>query len=496
MIDITYFIKKFITDSDSQKTEKNKITIERPETFDELVEKIKTEFKLDGKEFSVKMDIDNEEVNVNDKNYANDKSLKYYVYEIVKENEEVKLDVNSILNLDNELKFEENDFEKLLNQKIEIETNKEDIKFEDISKFEIKNDLFNYFKDDFNKDISAINENKKKTFLDSIKNEFFSFDEKIDEKIGRINLDINNNVKQTKETKNTMTEMNKYIPSLLPVKGKQLPKMFNISSNKKDIEISEDEADSFKIDDIIIKNITNQVVSFKNKYWVRHEDSTENIDICPDKKEIKIDDDIGINKEKTTSIDLFIKNPDINKNYFIKLYIGDNSQDNTQYENVTDNSLFFYIKLKKKEEDIPNEDDDNEIKEKIEGHNKQSPKKTEPIKFNNQEIKEEKPKEEIQPKKEEKKDEKIEQNNNGNNNDNNNNNNNNNDNNNDNNKNNNNNNNNDDNVLTEERIQELYDQFENDYYISGFIDEDEFREKAIQYGGDIAKLKEYVEGKM
>ena len=62
--------------------------------------------------------------------------------------------------------------------------------------------------------------------------------------------------------------------------------MFNISSNKKDIEISEDEADSFKIDDIIIKNITNQVVSFKNKYWVRHEDSTENIDICPDKKEI------------------------------------------------------------------------------------------------------------------------------------------------------------------------------------------------------------------
>ena len=29
-----------------------------------------------------------------------------------------------------------------------------------------------------------------------------------------------------------MTEMNKYIPSLLPVKGKQLPKMFNISSSK------------------------------------------------------------------------------------------------------------------------------------------------------------------------------------------------------------------------------------------------------------------------
>ena len=468
MIDITYFIKKFITDSDSQKTEKNKITIERPETFDELVEKIKTEFKLDGKEFSIKMDKDNEEVNVNDKNYANDKSLKYYVYEIVKENEDAKLDVNSILNLDNELKFEENDFEKLLNQKIEIETNKEDIKFEDISKFEIKNDLFNYFKDDFNKDISAINENKKKTFLDSIKNEFFSFDEKIDEKIGRINLDINNNVKQTKETKNTMTEMNKYIPSLLPVKGKQLPKMFNISSNKKDIEISEDEADSFKIDDIIIKNITNQVVSFKNKYWVRHEDSTENIDICPDKKEIKIDDDIGINKEKTTSIDLFIKNPDINKNYFIKFYIGDNSQDNTQYENVTDNSLFFNIKLKKKEEDIPNEDDVNdEIKEKIDDDNKPSPKKTEPININNPEIKEEKPKEEIQPKKEEKKeekkDDKIEKKN---------------------------------NELTEERIQELLEQFENDYYISGFIDEDEFREKAIQYGGDIAKLKEYVEGKM
>ena len=88
MIDITYFIKKFITDSDSQITEKNKITIERPETFDELVEKIKTEFKLDGKEFSIKMDKDNEPVNVNDKNYANDKSLKYYVYEIVKENED------------------------------------------------------------------------------------------------------------------------------------------------------------------------------------------------------------------------------------------------------------------------------------------------------------------------------------------------------------------------------------------------------------------------
>ena len=48
----------------------------------------------------------------------------------------------------------------------------------------------------------------------------------------------------------------------------------------------------------------------------------------------------------------------------------------------------------------------------------------------------------------------------------------------------------------DEKIQAIIDQLEADYYISGFIDEDEIKEIIVKYNFDYEKIKVWVEGKM
>ena len=48
----------------------------------------------------------------------------------------------------------------------------------------------------------------------------------------------------------------------------------------------------------------------------------------------------------------------------------------------------------------------------------------------------------------------------------------------------------------EKKIQEIIDQLEADYYISGFIDDDEIREIIVNYNFDSERIKAWVEGKM
>jgi hypothetical protein len=47
-----------------------------------------------------------------------------------------------------------------------------------------------------------------------------------------------------------------------------------------------------------------------------------------------------------------------------------------------------------------------------------------------------------------------------------------------------------------EKIKEILDKFEEKYYISGFIDEEEFRKKLVELNYDVKKMDEWVNSKM
>ena len=353
----------------------------------------------------------------------------------------------------------------------------------------------------------------------------------MDGKINSIKEDVENNVSESNKTQKTMSELNKHLPFIIN-NNKQMPIMFSIRADKKDYEILEDEANRFTINDITIKNITNSKVSFRNKYWIKDNNVDENIDFCTDKKEIKINGDLGKNEEKKANIDLYIKNPKINKNYFFKFYIGDNTNNSNIYENVTKESIFINIIIKEKEDIIniapfdqkQNNDDQNDNKKNDDQNdnkkNDEEPKKPienkkvdeepkEPIENKKvdeepeeplankkvdeepnepieNKINDEKPNEAIfdnkkddeEPKKpvDNKKDDKDPkevinpvprhdpQPNDG--------------------------------ELTEEQVQKIYDEFEDNFYISTFLDEDEFKALIIEKKGDREFLKKYVEDKM
>ena len=50
--------------------------------------------------------------------------------------------------------------------------------------------------------------------------------------------------------------------------------------------------------------------------------------------------------------------------------------------------------------------------------------------------------------------------------------------------------------MSEDQVQAIYDEFEDEFYISGFINDNEFRKLIRQWNGDKNKLKEYIEEKM
>ena len=523
MIEITLFTKTLVK-GEIKYEEKNTIKIKKPETFKEFEEEIRSKFDLADKEIAIKIiNADKDEINIKDEESYTDEDnrvLKYIVYEIIETQKDENLDelnLDELLNIENELLAEEKEFEKLINKKFEIEMNKEENNeinfndiFDEINEKEDKNELLlTNFVQDFTKKISSTTENKKKTF-DSIKNEYILLEKKLDDKINSLNLDVNNNVSESNDTKKKMSQMNQHLPFIIE-NNKKLPIMFSIEADKKDYEIFEDEANSFTIKDITIKNITQSKVSFKNKYWIKDNKSDENIEICTDKNAIKINGNLGISEEKKTSIDLYIKNPTINKNYFFKFYIGDNTNNSTIYENVTDKPIFINITIKEKEDEInidmnkndeinnnqnPKEDNnfeeenhkkdenlENNIKDELE-------KKEEEIKVGNDENKENQIliNNSIEPKQPDNINvDKPEQPDNpepkqpvnpepinpvnpepniprGN--------------------------------LSEEEIQAIYDEFDESYYLSSFMDEDEFKQIIVANNGDRKILTKIIEDKM
>ena len=157
----------------------------------------------------------------------------------------------------------------------------------------------------------------------------------MDNYINKINnsLKLGGDVEQINDLENILTSID-----IVADKKEQIVKL-SIDCEKKDHEIFEDQANNISIKGIIIKNLSNSEITNMNFHWEKDKDSNKDIDIPSDKKEIKIKD-FGINEEKRTDINLIIRNPKINENYFFKFYIFNNAN-----ENITENPCFINIKI-------------------------------------------------------------------------------------------------------------------------------------------------------
>ena len=435
--------------------------IKRPKTYKELEQEIRNKFNLNGKDISIKALLeDGDEKNINGEDRYNDDDYQTKTYNVYLENEEEglgnldltkNLDLDAVIDVSNELTIDENEFKLFLDKQLDKEINeefKQEEKDNSNEKIEVKVEFNNYFSK-LEEEFKKISEEKKKSLMESIKKEFSSIDQIIDKKIKDIN-DIIKNAIQSNDAKEKISNIKLNMPKNdvdILDNHKKLPKMFNLFLSTIKYDILVNQADYFSINDIQIKNIINEKIDFNHKFWVRHKESDPDIYIPSEKTKVKIDDGyLDVNEEKKSELYLTIKNPKINQNYFFKFYIGDNSKNNSIYEDVTDEPIFINITLidEKKEEEEQKEDVKKE-----------------------KELVVENPKDKIEINEEE--------------------------------------NNNDINNegligerddLSEERIQEIYDELEAEYYCGGVIGEDIIKEKIKELHGDMEELKKFVDANM
>ena len=450
--------------------------INRPKTYKELEQEIRNKFNLNGKDISIKALLeDGDEKNVNGEDRYNDDYYYTKTYNVYLEIEEEdsgnidltkNIDLDTVIDVSNELTIDENEFKLFLDKQLDKEIN-EEFKLEEKDNSNEKIDV----KDKLIKDLSQleekfknISEEKKKSLMESIKNEFSSIDKMIEKKISDIN-NIIKNVIQSNDAKEKISNIKLNLPQNVDdIDHKQLPKMFKLflSTIKYDIQVNQ--TDNFSINDIQIKNIINEKINFNHKFWIRHEDSDLDIYVPSEKTQVKVDDGyLQENEEKKSELCLAIKNPKINKNYFFKFYIGDNSKNNSIYEDVTDEPISINITVI------------DEKKEEEEEEQKENVKEEEELKDDvkkEKELIEENPKDEIKINEEEKnKDIEKEKDNNevliGKRDD-----------------------------LSEDRIEEIFEEIENEYYCAGVIGEDILKEKIKELNGDIEEIKKFVESNM
>lgn len=467
MITVDLIIKVKEKEKISRKLEKS-IEIDRPKTFKEFDNEIRNKFNLIGKEIGIAaIDEDEEEVYINDEEeYSNNKTLKKYCIfpeeDFDKDSKET-LDLDKLFDVSKELTIDENEFKSFLDKELDKEINEEFKIEEDEKNDEIKLETdLNNFISGLTEKIEVIKEDKKKTILEAIKKEYSSIHQLLDKTIKGINDNIKNHVDEVNDAKEKMSQIKidmhqddipendnpqEDIQEKPIIKPK--PKMFSLSTINMEYNIDFDKAEEFVINDIKIKNILNEKIDFNHKYWIRHEDSDSDIFIPSGKNMVKVDDRyLEENEIKKGELILSIRNPKKGEKYMFKFYIGDNSQDNSKYENVTEEPLVIYIILKKEEEKIdmnnkihivekPNDEIKEEEKKKIENDKKKDEDEDEKNKNKNDHG------------------EKGEE-------------------------------------LTEEKIEEIYNELEEEFYVSGVVGEDVIKEKIRELNGNIEQLREFI----
>lgn len=446
MIEITLVTKK-MERKGIERTEKEKIKIVKPSTYKELEQTVREKFNLKGREIAIKIITpDNEENNINDDESYNEKEYKNLTkYRVildelegeVQEKEEFVIEdfnIDEILNIEKEIKISENEFKTLLEKELIEELKNQDFLIKEENE---KKDIIGYqneLLEQIKKEISSIYDNSKNNFLKSIKGEFSSIEENLNKALNILKFDEDNN---EIDKLNDLNDLGNYIPFMNNEKGinKDEPIVKLSIDSEKDYDIFEEQASNIKIDNIIIKNLSNSKITNQNLYWVKDNDS--DVDILMDKKEIKIKE-FEKDEAKKTELNIRIRNPQINKNYFIKFDICNNSN-----EKVTEKPLLININLikKKKEDPVIIQQE-----QPVEVHNEQ------PVEVQNEQpavLQNEQPAV-VQGV----------------------------------------------NEMSQEEVDLIYQEFEESHYVSGFIDKLEMESKIREYRGDRKKIENFVESKV
>ena len=456
MIEISLYIKKKIVDLKSSFTinreKQQTISVNRPETFKELEQIIKTKFNLSGKDFIIKgVDSEEEDHNVRDEETYKDEEikncLKFNVFieeEMNSENNHSKkfddFDIDKILDITNELTIEEDEFKKLLDSQVDEVINKE--------KFEIKedkneknyksmnNNLFNHFWDGLQKEIDTETEKQKKTFLDSIKEEFFPFDKIFDDKVNSMNKNLEKIILQANEAKAEAKKINNYIPLIPLIKPEE----------KKESELSEEKVNEIykDLDERLYISATageNKMKEIIRKFG----GNMEKINFYAENFSNDLDDE-DIMKEYVPKKSEVVQNELPNK---IEEELGDDKVSEIYKkleEKYNINKIIDEDKMKKTIKELRG--DMEKIKEYVESKidddkkDKNIIKEDEPEKKDNEEI-----------------DLPIEENG----------------------------------ELSEEKVNEIYQKFEDAFYVSSTIGVERMKEAIRELKGDLDKIQEFVE---
>ena len=494
MLEVSLLLRKRVRGK-VEKIPKDSTKIKRTKTFKEFKEEIRSKFNITDKEITIKaLSSDKEEINVNNEESYTDEDnqclTQYIVYIDIEEdnlNNTGDLNIEEIFNIKNDLFIDENEFKDMLDKQIDISKISPEIKIDEKEKelnLEPEEQILGNFFKDFQAKIKPVTDNNQKLFIDNIKKEFLSFEKLIKDKVESMKINIVKNIERTENLEEDIQGMRDSIQII--ANSKMQPIMFNISLDKTEYEIFDNKAANIVIENIKLKNMSNQKVSLQNKCWIKDKNSDEDIIIPPNKNILNGNENLDENEEKIQNLILSINNPESNKIYNLKFYLGDNTYNNSVYKKVTNNTLTLSIKIKEKEiiqppkqlQIQPTKDEQKDEKIKDEEIKKEEIKK--------EEIKKEKVKIEEKPdipvkkipkvdnptiENHEKIEEKPEDN---------------------------------PNVdvpninldgeLTDEQVEEIYNTLDENYGISGFLDDDNaFKQKIREMRGNLEELKNYVE---
>ena len=240
MIDIDLImriIQKKGDDVDFEDKVKGNIKIEKPKSYDELISQIQKGFNLSSNDLAIvgiDEDEDEDEFNIkNEEDYEENKG-SCNKYRVILENENepnqksgpvpgednINEPVDIEFDLESNLLNDEKELKDLLDKTMKkLETNNSNIEFDESLFKELdekqsgeQNELYNYFLSNLNEKISDKNEAQKKSFLETITKEFLSMDKEINDKVEEIKSNTNTYFGDSKDVLKDLNEMKNNIP--------------------------------------------------------------------------------------------------------------------------------------------------------------------------------------------------------------------------------------------------------------------------------------------
>ena len=250
MIDIDLImriIKKKGDDVDFEDKVKGSIKIDKPESYDELVSQIQKRFNLSSNDLTIiGIEDDEDENNIKNEESYDENKGSCNKYKVILENDSdinVEKDLspepgpnqdniaisdtndkNNLVNIDfdleNNLLNDEKELKDLFDKTMQdLEANNPNIEVDELLFKELDekqsgehNELYNYFLSNLNEKIFEKNEAQKKSFLETIINKFFSIDEEINAKVEELKPNTNTYFGDSKDVLKDLNEMKNNIP--------------------------------------------------------------------------------------------------------------------------------------------------------------------------------------------------------------------------------------------------------------------------------------------